>query len=284
MTMALNKKMVSLLRDPLGLDPLELDGDHLVNRAGQRRYSIIDSIPVLLDPANLGPQNRKIQKMYRWMSRGFDVAERVGNLLMGGAIAKGRRQLASSAALTPGDRCLYTSIGTGLDLPFWAEQVPLETIELVGLDLSIEMLRQCQAKIRPYQETSLLVQANAERLPFAGSSFDVVFHCGGINLFDRPALAVKEMLRVARPGARILIADETKQVVKTQYQKYNPFTRATCKDIPTDFDPKTWVPDGVVNPNYEEIGKGRFYILTFKAPLAQGGQTDAVMSGKIPLG
>jgi len=37
-------------------------------------------------------------------------------------------------------------------------------------------------------------------------------HCGGINLFDRPALAVKEMLRVARPGARILIADETKQV------------------------------------------------------------------------
>jgi hypothetical protein len=31
-------KMLSLLRDPLGLEPLELDGDHLVNRASQRRY------------------------------------------------------------------------------------------------------------------------------------------------------------------------------------------------------------------------------------------------------
>ncbi len=202
------------------------------------------------------------------MSRGFDVADRMGNLLTGGVIAKGRRQLALRAALQPGDRCLYTSIGTGLDLPFWAEQVSLKTIELVGLDLSIEMLRRCQAKLHPYLETSLLVQANAERLPFAGSSFDVVFHCGGINLFDRPALAVEEMLRVARPGARVLIADETKQVVKTQYQKYNPFTRASCQGIPTDFDPKRWVPDGVVNPNYEEIWKGRFYILTFKAPLA----------------
>ena len=57
--MAVSAKMLSLLRDPVGLDPLELDGDYLVNRAGQRRYPIIESIPVLLEPAGLGPQNLK---------------------------------------------------------------------------------------------------------------------------------------------------------------------------------------------------------------------------------
>ncbi len=43
--MAVTARMLSLLRDPLGLNPLEREGDHLVNRVGQRRYSIIDSIP-----------------------------------------------------------------------------------------------------------------------------------------------------------------------------------------------------------------------------------------------
>jgi ubiquinone/menaquinone biosynthesis C-methylase UbiE/uncharacterized protein YbaR (Trm112 family) len=265
--MPVSAKMLSLLRDPLGLESLELDGDHLVNRASQRRYPVVESIPVLLDPGDLGPQNLRIQKMYRWMSRGFDLADRAGNLFSGGALVKARRQLASRMAFKPGDRCLYTSIGTGLDLPFWAEQVSLDAIELVGLDLSLEMLRQCKARIRPCEKTSMLVQANAERLPFADRTFDVVFHLGGINLFDRPALAVQEMLRVAKAGARILIADETKDVVKNQYQKFNPFTRAYCKGIPTDFDPRNWVPDGVVNPGYEEVWNGRGYILTFNAPV-----------------
>jgi ubiquinone/menaquinone biosynthesis C-methylase UbiE len=43
-------------------------------------------------------------------------------------------------------------------------------------------------------------QSNAERLPFADRTFDVVFHVGGINFFDQPAVAVREMVRVARAG------------------------------------------------------------------------------------
>jgi ubiquinone/menaquinone biosynthesis C-methylase UbiE len=233
--------MLSLVRDPIGLEPLELDGDALVNRASQRRYSINDSIPVLLDSADLGPQNLKIQKMYKWMAHGFDLSDRLANLFTRGSLAKFRRLMASRLAIKPGDRILYTSIGTGLDLPYLAEVVSLDAIELVGLDLSLEMLRKCQAKLQPHEKNSMLVQANAERLPFADGSFDVVWHMGGINLFDRPAVAVKEMLRVARPGALILIADETKDVVKKLYQN-NPLTQPYCKDMPTNFDPRDWVP------------------------------------------
>ena len=262
MSMPFPAKMLSLLRDPLGLDPLELDGDHLVNRASQRRYSIIESIPVLLDPAGLGPQNLKFQRMYDWMSYGYDLAQRVGDVFYKGNIAKLRRQLVTRLALKPGDRCLYTSIGTGADVPYLAEQVSLDTVELVGLDLSLGMLRRCKARIRPYETTSLLVQANAERLPFADRTFDVVFHVGGINFFDQPAVAVREMTRVAKAGALILIADETKDVVEKNYQK-SPFTRAYFKDAPTNFSPRDWVPPGVRDPVYEEVWKGKGYILTF---------------------
>jgi ubiquinone/menaquinone biosynthesis C-methylase UbiE len=172
----------------------------------------------------------------------------------------------SKLSLKPGDRLLYTSIGTGQDLPYFAEQVFLEELELVGLDLSMGMLRRCQARIRPYPETSVLLQANAERLPLANQSFDVVLHVGGINFFDQPAVAVKEMLRVAKAGVIILIADETKDVVKNNYQR-NPFTRAYFKDASTNFSPRDWVPPGVSDPTYEELWNGKMYILTFKAPV-----------------
>jgi ubiquinone/menaquinone biosynthesis C-methylase UbiE len=112
----------------------------------------------------------------------------------------------------------------------------------------------------------LLVQANAERLPLADRSFDVVLHVGGINFFDHPAAAVKEMLRVAKVGALILIADETKDVVTKNYQR-SPFTRSYFKDAPTDFRPRDWIPPGVGDPTYEEVWNGRGYVLTFKAPV-----------------
>ncbi|HVM60268.1 MAG TPA: methyltransferase domain-containing protein [Verrucomicrobiae bacterium] len=264
--MAFPPKMLPLLRDPVGLAPLDLDGDHLVNTATHRRYPIIDSIPVLLDPADLGPQNLKFQRAYDWMSHGYDLVQKVADLFYRGAITRGRRQFASKLSLKPGDRLLYTSIGTGEDLTYFAEHVPLDQIELVGLDLSRGMLRRCQSRLRPWPDTSLLLQANAERLPLADRSFDVVVHVGGINFFDHPATAVNEMLRVAKPGALIQIADETKDVVNNVYQR-NPITRASFKDTPTDFTPRDWVPPGVTDPTYEELWNGKMYILAFKAPV-----------------
>ena len=263
--MAIAERMLSLLRDPVSLEPLELDGDQLVNKTSHRRYPIINSIPVLVDPAVLGPQNLKFQRMYDWMSHGYDLFQKVGDLFYQGKIARLRRQIASKLSLKAGDRCLYTSIGTGVDLPYFAERVSLEKIDLVGLDLSVGMLRRCKRRILPYEATSMLVQANAERLPLADRSFDVVWHVGGINFYDQPAVAVKEMLRVAKPGAIILIADETKEVVEKNYQR-SPLTRSYFKDASTNFMPRDWVPAGVSDPIYEEVWNGKGYILTFKAP------------------
>jgi ubiquinone/menaquinone biosynthesis C-methylase UbiE len=256
-------QLLSLLRDPVDLNPLELEGDALVNRAGARCYTIADSIPVLVDQANLGPQNARIQKMYGWMAKGFDMVDRVGNLFSRGAIIKLRRLMAQKLAIKPGDCLLYTSIGTGLDLPYLAEQTPLKQFQLVGLDLTMEMLRQCQKKLAELCANALLVQANAERLPFADGTFDVLLHVGGINLFDHPAQAAAEMARVAKPGALILIADETPKVVKESYQK-GIFTRRAVKDISTKFDPRTWVPADVCDVNYEEVWRGKGYFLTFR--------------------
>jgi ubiquinone/menaquinone biosynthesis C-methylase UbiE len=54
----------------------------------------------------------------------------------------------------------------------------------------------------------------AEALPFKEGSFDSVFHIGGINFFSGKKQAIDEMIRVVRPGCKIVIADESEQLAR----------------------------------------------------------------------
>jgi ubiquinone/menaquinone biosynthesis C-methylase UbiE len=97
----------------------------------------------------------------------------------------------------PGDSVLETSVGTGLNFKYLPRGV-----KLTGLDLSPEMLANCQANLRRWQMDADLYLGNAESLPFTDSTFDVVFHVGGINFFNDRAKAICEMRRQAgQPAA-----------------------------------------------------------------------------------
>lgn len=259
-------RLASLLCDPIDHGPLVGESDAFVNPRSGKRYPIQNDIPCLVDEADLGPQNTRIRDMYNWMAGGFDIADWIGNVITLGLVTRSRRRFAGDLGLKPGGRYLYTSIGTGLDLPFLAERVRLTDIDLVGLDLSRDMLRQCQRKVERRWAGPMLVQANAERVPFPDRTFDTVFHLGGINLFDRPAAAVREMLRVAKPGALIAIFDESPEVIRKQYQGWNPFTRKACAGISTDFDPRDWIPPEAVAREYETLHKNTGYFMRFRAP------------------
>jgi ubiquinone/menaquinone biosynthesis C-methylase UbiE len=52
-----------------------------------------------------------------------------------------------------------------------------------------------------------LVRAFAERLPFAGGSFDVVVSASALHYFREPGQALEEMRRVLRPGGRLVVTD-----------------------------------------------------------------------------
>ena len=53
-----------------------------------------------------------------------------------------------------------------------------------------------------------LVQGEAETLPFHDARFDAVLSIGAFNYFNDPEGSLREMIRVVRPGATIVISDE----------------------------------------------------------------------------
>lgn len=107
-----------------------------------------------------------------------------------------------------------------------------------------------------------LVNCCAEDLPFKNNSFDIVFHVGGINFFNDKKKAVEEMLRVAKNGAKLLIADETNDLIQKQYKKSN-FSKKYFKDAVVDLtEIENLLPD--TNRTTEIMRDGKFYCITFR--------------------
>ncbi|UKJ06061.1 class I SAM-dependent methyltransferase [Solitalea lacus] len=126
-------------------------------------------------------------------------------------------------------------------------------------------MRQAKKHLRKWGIKSTLVHCEGEALPFEDEYFDVVFHCGGIYYFNDKQRAILEMTRVAKPGTKLLIVNETDKLVRENYQK-NPVLKGKFNDsgkatIPTDL-----VPQEMLSIKSEIICKGLMYKLTFIKP------------------
>ena len=80
----------------------------------------------------------------------------------------------------------------------WSIALSLRGARPVGLDLSINQLGHARRLMDRAEASFPLVNANAERTPFADESFDVVFCDHGAMTFADPQLAVPEVARVLR--------------------------------------------------------------------------------------
>jgi len=253
---------VALLRSPYTGNPLHVDVERgsevLVSGSGER-FPVRDGIPAFLKPEDLTGDNLKYNHLYETIGGFYDDIQRVFCDLKGFDRDAYFRSYMRLLEAKPGDSVLETSVGTGLNFKYLPRGVKLS-----GLDLSPEMLINCQANLRRWQLDADLFVGNAESLPFADSSFDVVFHVGGINFFNDRAKAIREMIRVAKPGSLLLIADETEKHVKGVYEKAPGGLYKNRKEpvsAPIDL-----LPPEMQDAHLEELRDGQFYALTFRKP------------------
>jgi len=90
-------------------------------------------------------------------------------------------------------------LDNGCGLGTYLEALAPFSNQRLGLELEIDRARQAL----PHSEG--VVQAPAETLPFAADSFDFILSNEVIEHVEDDRLAVAEMVRVSRPGGRVLI-------------------------------------------------------------------------------
>ncbi len=233
-------------------------------KIGVQNYKDSDNIQKFLNDKFVVGDNEKYMKMYNWISYGYDFVETVvGRLKYGKTINKLRNDIISKLEWRNNISILYVSIGTGKDLEFIPKFIDTKTLDIVGADISIEMLKKCKKKFSRQINISL-VNCCAEDLPFNDNEFDIVFHVGGINFFNDKRLAIQEMIRVAKKGTKILIADETQDFIDNQYKKSN-LSKKYFKG--QNFDLKELemnVPNDVSELNTALMWDNKFYCITFR--------------------
>lgn len=86
------------------------------------------------------------------------------------------------------------------------------------------------------------------------------------RFFNDRAGAIREMIRVAKPGTKIVISDETEKVVKSQYERWPILGKNFRARTEAVTDPTGFVPRDMQEVRSREIFQGRLYCLTFRKP------------------
>lgn len=101
----------------------------------------------------------------------------------------------------PNERILEVGIGTGLSLPLYPPDCTV-----VGIDLSSGMLEVARRRLAAHQLKHVqLLRMDAGQMEFPDDSFDTVMAAYVVTAVPDYRKVVSEMIRVCRPGGRIIM-------------------------------------------------------------------------------
>lgn len=148
----------------------------------------------------------------RFLSAGIDIGWR----------KKAIRQLSGSKPAT----LLDVATGTA-DVAIMASGI-LKPVKITGIDISDGMLEIGREKIKKLglQDNIELLNGDCETIKFENDSFDAVTVAFGVRNFENLEKGLSEILRVLKPGGKLVVLEFSKPrpaVVKTMYNLYMKF-------------------------------------------------------------
>ncbi len=261
--------ILTLICDPITHDLLELKAEpdaygcfreFFVNPKTGQYFPIRDGIPIFIREDEVSGLNQKYQKMYDRFAPFYDSSTWLYSWWKGMSVEARLREYLDELEIKEGDRVLEVAVGTGRNLQFLPRNV-----QLFGLDISWGMLKRCQRKVTKWKLNAWLFMGVAERLPFQDETFDVVFHFGGINFFNDKTAAIQEMIRVAKPGTKIVIGDENEEFAR-KYEKFPVAGRFYGNRKQSISAPVDLVPAEMQDIQVKNIAGDDLYCLTFRKP------------------
>ncbi|MDQ4501678.1 demethylmenaquinone methyltransferase [Sinomonas sp. ASV322] len=162
--------------------------------------------------ASLDKLPAEVASMFDDVAPRYDV---VNDILSLGQTRRWRKVVFDAVGAKPGQRVLDLAAGTGTSAEPYADA----GIEVVACDFSLGMLRVGKRR-RPDID---FVAGDATNLPFADDAFDAATISFGLRNVADPHAALREMLRVTKPGGKLVIAEFSSPVNplwRTMYLEY----------------------------------------------------------------
>ena len=163
-------------------------------------------------------KEERVREVFDSVARKYDL---MNDLLSFGMHRLWKRRCIAEANVRQGTRVLDIASGT-CDLAIaFAKLAGARSV--TATDINREMLAYGRSRLVERGLDCDVVQADAERLPFEDDAFDVVTVSFGIRNMTHKDRALSEMLRVLRPGGRLLVLEFSKCVgfVKPFYDFYS---------------------------------------------------------------
>lgn len=149
-----------------------------------------------MSKADLSKKPQQVAEMFDGVAKNYDKAN---DLLSFGSARIWRKKVAKLVNSQPGQKILDLAAGTGSSSIVFLR----EGVKVVAADFSMGMLEEGR-KRHPELE---FVFADASALPFADQEFNTVTISFGIRNVEKTEVALAEMLRVLKPGGKLVVCE-----------------------------------------------------------------------------
>lgn len=169
-----------------------------------------------------GEKQRRVRGVFDSVAGRYDL---MNDLMSGGVHRYWKRYTIDLAALRPGEQALDLAGGTG-DLSLAMSKKVGPKGRVVLSDINAEMLSNGRRRLTDKGVIGNIEFAliNAEAIPFQDKSFDCVTIGFGLRNVTDKSRALGEMLRVLRPGGRLLVLEFSKPLEPMLGKVYDEYS------------------------------------------------------------
>lgn len=153
-------------------------------------------------------KEKMVASVFHSVAAKYDI---MNDLMSFGVHRLWKRYTIDASAVRPGNKVLDLAGGTG-DLTRKFSEIVGESGQVVLADINDSMIKVGREKLhnQGYVGNIEYVQANAEALPFADNTFDLVTIAFGLRNVTNKENALASIFRVLKPGGRLLVLEFSK--------------------------------------------------------------------------
>lgn len=226
-------------------------------------WNVSEGIPSLVHPP-ISDDDAKWVTDYDQMAEKYDDLVMQYNDWLGIDMMKERERLSMFIPIEGPSKIIDISIGTGSNFIALHNQFKnqMGRFNLHGLDLSTGMLKVAKRNFSQSKVRVSLTHGSVFNIPYQKNFFDLVLHSGGINTFSDIHGALKEMLRIARPGGLVIIVDEGLSPTKRETDEGKSIIKANA--LFAARPPLEYIPDEARDVEVNYVMNETFYQMIFR--------------------